>query len=171
MSTGAGRRTGRLMHRRGGRAPEIMEVPPALYTLRAIVLGVAAALGAVGVLAFAQMPGAVSAPSEAAAGLQPTDLAPAGCGATCLGRAGVVRQLDALPTVLDIGALAVVTRAQPETPLGATPPPAAASRAEPDPSGDDEDDHEDESGKKDRKGDDSSGPSGKSQGKGRDKDD
>lgn len=174
MSTAADRPpAGGVPEPQVGRAPEIMDVPPALYTLRAIVLGVAATLGAVGLLAFVQVPGAVPAPSEAAAGLLPTDLAArAGCGSVCLGRAGVIHQLDALPDVLNAEALAVVTRAEPEAPLAATPPPAVVHRADPGPGDDDDDDdREDRSGKKDGKDDDSSGPSGKDRGKGGDKDD
>lgn len=171
MSTAAGPPpSGGATEPRVGRAPEIMDVPPALYTLRAIVLGVAATLGAVGLLAFVQVPGAVPAPSDAAAGLLPTDLAArAGCGSVCLGRAGVIRQLDALPDVLHVEALAVVTRAEPEPPLAATPPPAVVHRADPGPG--DDDDREDRSGKKDGKDDDSSDPKGKDRGKGGDKDD
>lgn len=173
MSTGAGRRqAGSATRQRAERAPEIMDVPAALYTLRAIVLGAAATIGAVGVLAFAQVPAAVPAPSEAAAGLQRTDLAArAGCGTACLGRAGVIRQLDVLPDLLGSEALAVVARSEPEPPLAATPPPAVAHRASPGPGDDDDDDREDRSGKKDGKDDDSSGPTGKDRGKGGDKDD
>ncbi len=116
---------------RAERAPEIVVVPPGLYTLRTIVLGAAAVVGAVGLLVFVQAPDALPGPVEAAVRFQPgAAIDEAGCGQACLGRAVAVRDLDALPMVLDTEALAVVTRAVPERPWAATPPPAADRPAE-----------------------------------------
>lgn len=109
------------------RAPEVVVVPPGLYTLRTIVLGAAAVVGAVGLMIFVQAtPDTLPGPMEAAVRFQPGAAADgAGCGQACLGRAVAVRELDSLPMVLDTQALAVVSRAEPERPWAATPPPTA----------------------------------------------
>lgn len=113
------------------REPEIVVVPPGLYTLRTIVLGAAAVVGAVGLMVFVRAPDALPGPMEAAVRFQPAAATDgAGCGSACLGRAVAVRDLDALPVVLDTQALAVVARAEPERPWAATPPPATVRLAE-----------------------------------------
>lgn len=125
MSTGSDRQGWSQEHRAGaGRAAEIDEVPSALYTLRAIVLGVAAVVGMVGVLAFVRVPETVPGPAEAAADFTPDGLiSQLGCAAPCAGRAAGVQELDALPVGLDVSALDVVAQAEPEPPMAATPPP------------------------------------------------
>jgi len=122
MNTGSDRRAASpAACSREERTPEIAAVPPALHTLRAIVLGVAAVIGAMGALAFVRVPDVVPEVSDAAArsGLA----AGQSCEMPCLGRAVGVRELDVLPVGLDAGALAVVARAEPEPPMAATPPP------------------------------------------------
>ncbi len=109
-----------------GLDPEVMVVPPGLYTLRAIVLGAAALVGAIGLLVFVQAPDPVVGPAEAAAGLRMGDLVTGdGCGTACQGRAVAVRELDTLPAGLDAPALDAVTRTGSEAPLAATPSPTA----------------------------------------------
>lgn len=156
---------------RGDRTSEIVVVPQALYVLRASVLGAAAIIGVVGTLAFVQVPSGVRGPAEAAAGLNPMDLAArAGCGSGCLGRAGVMHELDTLPVVLDAELLADVTRAEPEAPMAATPPPATVRLKTGGDKGEDDDGHDEgtgaRAGKKDGKADDGES-SGKGPGNGR----
>lgn len=140
------------------RTPDIAAIPRALYTLRAIVLGAAAIVGVIGVLAFVQMPDVVPDASEAAAGIRPDGLASGfDCEAPCLGRAVAARELDVLPMALDYGALALVTRAGPEPPMSATKPPGSgpapdASRGGDDAGEDDEGDGDEHPGMQDKGG-------------------
>lgn len=116
---------------RAGPEPEMMVVPPGLYTLRAIVLGAAALVGAIGLLVFVQAPDPVVGPAEAAAGLRMGDLVTGeGCGTGCQGRAVAVRELDTLPAGLDAPALDAVTRTGSEAPLAAPPSPTAGRQPE-----------------------------------------
>lgn len=132
------------------RTVEDVDVPPALYTLRAIVLGAAAVIGAIGVLTFLQVPSALPAPAEAAAGIGQHGLeVRAGCDAACLGRAGTIRELDVLPEgLLPTVALGAVTRAETEPPMAATPPPVAGTD-----DGDERSDQTEETAAKAGKGD------------------
>lgn len=144
MSTGADlRRAEPVTPLPAERTVEMVAVPPGLYTLRAIVLGAAAVIGAIGVLTFLQVPSTLPGPAQAAAELGQTGLeARAGCGAACLGRAGAIREVDVLPEgLLPTVALGAVTRAEPEPPMAATPPPATAPQADSD---DDQADDRDE---------------------------
>ena len=168
MSTGAElRRVEPITPVPAERTVEIMDVPSALYTLRAIVLGAAAVIGAIGVLTFLQVPSALPHPAQAAAELGQTGLeARGGCGAACLGQAGAMQELDVLPEGLHTVALGAVARTEPEPPLAATLPPAAAPQAEADDARDDRSDPADETTAKAEKG-----GHGKEKGEGKPKND
>ncbi len=129
-------------------------VPPALHTLRAIVLGAAAVLGAVGLVAFVRVP----SPEAAPANLRRADLdARVGCGTPCLGWAGAAREVDALPMGPSSEALAAVALVEPEPPLAATPPPATgrwarATGHEGDHEDEEDEDEDDKGEQEDRRG-------------------
>ncbi|MEZ5330450.1 MAG: hypothetical protein R2991_00005, partial [Thermoanaerobaculia bacterium] len=90
-----------------------------------------------------RVPDSVPSPAQAAAGARLSDLASrTNCGEPCLGRAVAVQEVDVLPGGLEAArALGVVTRAETEAPMAATPPPDWGHRRD---EGDGETTHHDE---------------------------